>query len=359
MRTLAIAVLLLAPQAQSDVIVIKGGRFLTVANGDLEDAVIVIENGKIAKIGKEVAIPTGAKVIELPKGACVAPGFIDAHSYLASAFEVEEGTESVTPEVKAIEAFTSDHPDVRAALSSGVTMVAIAPGNGNLIGGRVGVLRLNGRRYDQMIVKDVAATKLSLSNEALRFDREPTSRQGAMTLLRRLLKEKPIDGIVFLHASAADDIQRALDLAASFKLRAVLVHADEAGETVDAIKAAKIPVAFGPIFASDKREKLEAPAKLAKAGISIAFVSDAPATSESQLRLAAAIAMKHGLERDAALRALTMVPAAMLGLSDRVGSLEAGKDADLVIYSGDPLSLTSDVETVIVEGRISFQKPKK
>ncbi len=359
MKYLAFAVLLLAPQAQGDVIAIKGGKFLTVANGDLEDAVILIQNGKISKIGKDVTIPAGAKVIELPKGSVVTPGFIDAHSYLASAFEVEESTESVTPDVKAIEAFSSDHPDVRAALSSGVTMVAIAPGSGNLVGGRMGVLRLNGRRYDQMIVKDAAATKLSFSNEALRSDREPTSRQGAMTLLRRLLKTKPIDGIVFLHAAAADDIQRAIEIATSFKLRAVLVHADGAGEAIDAIKAARLPVAFGPIFASDKREKLEAPGKLAKAGISIAFVSDAPATSESQLRLAAAIAMKHGLDRDTALRALTMAPAEMLGLSDRVGSLEAGKDADLVIYSGDPLSLTSDVETVIVEGRISFQKPKK
>jgi imidazolonepropionase-like amidohydrolase len=364
----AALVLTLLPQEAEEVVALKGGRLLTVTKGEIEDGIILIRGGKIAAVGKDVKIPDGARVIELARGSVVAPGFIDAHSHLASAFEVDETTESVTPEVKAIEAFASDHADVAEAAGSGVTVVAIAPGDGNLVGGRVGLIRLNGRRYDRMILKDSIGLKLSFSSEALRFDREPTSRQGAMTMLRNLLRDPKGEvarallqrgEVALIRASGADDIARAAEFAANHKLRAVLVHADGADEAMDAIRAAKLPVAFGPLRTGDTREKLGTPAKLAKAGIAVAFISDAPTVSEANLRLSAVLAVRQGLDKDVALRALTLAPAEMLGIADRFGSLETGKDADLVVYTGDPLSMASAVETVIVEGRITYQKPKK
>jgi imidazolonepropionase-like amidohydrolase len=366
MRLLLLSAALLAsPQAREETIAIKGGRILTVTKGDLEDAVILVRGGKISNLGKDVTIPADARVIELPKGSVVVPGFIDAHSHLGSAFEVEESTESVTPEVRGVEAFSSDHADVKAALSSGVTLVAIAPGNGNLVGGRIGLVRLNGRRYDQMLVTGAGAMKLSLGPEALRSDREPTSRQGAMNLLRKLLRDARSEVAreltqrpALIHASTPEDIERVAEIATAFSLKATLVHGEGALEALDAVRNARLSVAFGPVRVSDRKEKLQTPAKLAKAGVKIAFVSNAPDTSEADLRAAAAIAVRHGLDRETALKALTLHPAQMLGVDDRFGSIEAGKAADLVVYGGDPLSLASGVEMVMVEGRIVHQKPK-
>jgi imidazolonepropionase-like amidohydrolase len=355
-------------QDKAEIIALKGGRVLTMsAAGELEGATILIADGKIKAIGKNVDVPMEATLIELPKTAVVVPGFIDAHSHLASVFEIEEATESVTPHVKAIEAFASQHRDVRNAVSSGVTLVAVAPGNGNLVGGRVALVRMNGRRLDRMIVSDSAAVKLSLGDEALRRDREPTSRTGALRLLRDLLRD-PGDvkrslverrELALIHASGAGDIARALEVKESANLNAVLVHALDAKELASRIKDANVPVAFGPLTVADPRERLETPAALAKAGVKLAFVTDAPATAESQLRETAALAVKHGLDRQDALRALTIGAAEILGVGSRFGSLDAGKEADVVVYSGDPLSLASAIELVVVEGRIVHRKPKK
>jgi imidazolonepropionase-like amidohydrolase len=354
-------VLALLTQDKPRTIVLKGGQVVTMTPADVENGTVVIEGGKIRRVGTDVEVPAGAEVIELPKGSMVLPGFIDLHSHLGSAFEVEESTEASTPRVKAVEAFTSRHPDVQAALGSGVTSVALAPGNGNVIGGRVGVIKLNGARYDRALFRDSVALKVSLGGEALRRDREPTSHGGALRLLRDLLKE-PADEIkglpLFVHANTAGEIESALDLAAAFKLPLVLLHAREAARP-GAPRLAGLTVGFGPLTPNDPRELLEAPAALARAGAKLAFVSDAPATSEEQLRVTAGFAVKYGLDRQEALRAMTVTPAAALGLAREIGTIEAGKDADLVAWSGDPLSLTSSVELVIVNGTIVYRKQEK
>ncbi len=365
MRLAVAALALLLPIPDEEVLVLKGGRICTVSGGDVEDGAIVVQGGKIKAVGKGIAIPAGARVIDLPKGSVVVPGFIDGHSHLGSAFEIEESTESVTPHVKAVEGFASTHADVRAALSSGVTLVALAPGNGNLVGGRVGLVRLNGGRYDRMVFRDAAALKLSLGDEALRRDREPTSRTGAVRMLRELLGDPRCEvartlleqrAPALIHARQAADILRALEFKASAGLRAAIVHGDEAARVADRLREAGVAVAFGPLTAADRREKLETPARLARAGVRLAFVSDAPATSEDQLRVTAALAVRYGLDRREALRALTLGAADVLGVADRVGSLEVGKDADLVVYGGDPLSLASPIEIVIVEGKVVFRR---
>ncbi len=296
------------------------------------------------------------------------PGFIDAHSHLASVFEIDESTESLTPQVRAVEGFSSTHADVRRATASGVTLVALAPGNGNLVAGRVGLVRINGRRLDRMIVSDSAALKLSLGDEALRRDREPTSRTGALRMLRDALRD-PRGEIskslidrrepAIIHARLAADITRAVELKETFNLKAALVHADEATQVLERIRNGDVSVIFGPLTVSDKRAKLETPAKLAAAGVRLAFCTDAPASAEDQLRVTAAIAVKYGLDPKAALRALTLDAAALLGVGDRFGSLEEGREADVVVYGGDPLSLASPVELVVVEGRIVHRKPKR
>jgi imidazolonepropionase-like amidohydrolase len=359
---LLLAALLFLAQAKPEVVVLKGGRIVPVSGPEIENGMILVADGKIQKIGATVDVPPDAKVLDLPKGAWVVPGFIDAHSHLGSAFDIEESTESLTPEARAVEAFTSRHPDVRAALGSGVTTVALAPGNGNLVGGRVGVVKLNGQRYDRALLRIVAGTKASLGAEALRPDREPTSRTGAVAMLRERLRDPKSDLLqspLFVHASTPGEIESAMELQAAFRLKMTIVHARQAGDAVDRLAASKLPVAFGPLFVGDRRETLEIPGRLAKAGVPVAFITDAPAASEEHLRAIAAFAVKYGMDRDAALKALTTVPAEILGLSKECGSLTEGKSADLVVWTGDPLSLASQVELVLVDGRVTWRKDGK
>jgi imidazolonepropionase-like amidohydrolase len=360
--TLVLAALVLLAQAKPEVVVLKGGRIVPVSGPEIENGMILVADGKIQKMGAAIDVPPGAKIVDLPKGSWVAPGFIDAHSHLGSAFDIEESTESLTPEARAVEAFTSRHPDVRAALGSGVTTVALAPGNGNLVGGRVGVVKLNGQRYDRALLRVISGTKVSLGAEALRPEREPTSRTGAVAMLREQLRDPKSDLLaspLFVHASTPGEIESALELQSTFKLKMTIVHARQAGDAVDRLAGSKLPVAFGPLFVGDRRETLELPGRLARAGVPLAFITDAPAASEEHLRAMAAFAVKYGMDRGAALRALTTVPAEILGLSKDCGSIAEGKSADLVVWTGDPLSLASRVELVLVDGRVTWRKDEK
>lgn len=350
--------LLLCLLVQSEPVVLKGGRVVPVAGAELDSGMVLIVDGKIRALGASVDVPAGAKVLEVPRSSWILPGFIDAHSHLASSFDVEESAASVTPEAKAVEAFTTRHPDLRGALSSGVTLIGLAPGNGNVVGGRIGLVRLNGERYDRALLKDAVALKASIGAEALRTDREPTSRTGAVALFRGLLKDLPSLPI-FLHAVSPAEVESALDLQQTSKRKFVLIHARPSDEQLVRLAATKTPVAMEPLTTSDLRSTLELPARLAKAGVSFAFVSDAPAVPEELLRVSAAFAVKYGLDRQAALRALTTTPAELLGIDAQRGSIVEGKAADLVVWSGDPLSLGSEVELVLIDGRVTWRKGDK
>jgi imidazolonepropionase-like amidohydrolase len=358
---MSIAALVLILLAQSEPVVLKGGRIVPVSGPEIENGSVVIIDGKIRAFGASVEVPAGAKVIEIARTSWILPGFIDAHSHLGSSFDVEEFTEPATPEAKAVEAFTSRHPDVRAALSSGVTLAAISPGNGNVIGGRIGVVRLNGERYDRAVLKDTVALKASIGAEALRPDREPTSRTGAVELLRaRLMDPGFLPQLpVFLHGKTPGDVDTALSLARDSKRKLVLVHVRPSEEQLKLLASAKTPVAVEPLTVSDLRDTLELPFRLAHAGVPFVFVSDAPAITEDLLRVSAAFAVKYGLDRTTALQALTTGPAELLGLDAERGSIAAGKSADLVVWSGDPLSLGSEAELVLIDGRITWKKAEK
>lgn len=364
---LALLLLALAPQDKTEVVVVRAGRVVTVSKGVIDEGVILIRLGKIEKIGRGIDVPLDARVIDLGKNATVVPGFIDLHSHVGSVTEVDETTDSVTPGVRAIDAFSSDHPDVRRAAESGVTLIALSPGNANLVGGRLALVRPGEGPLHRLLFRDSAALKMCLTAEALPRDREPTSRSGAMDLLRRHLKDAS-GGVAqvlfkegrpaFVRAASADEIQRAVALRQEFGFRMVVLGADEAVHALDDLKKGPVGVAFGPLTVSDDRERLETPGRVAKAGVRIAFTTNAPATPEHYLRLSAAIAVKYGLDRDDALRALTLWPAEMLGIAEQVGSLEEGKIADLVAYAGDPLSLASGVELVVIAGRVAYQRKK-
>jgi imidazolonepropionase-like amidohydrolase len=350
-----IAALLAVLLAQDETTVLRGLVLRDPARPP-EEAVLLISGGRILKAGRDLEPPPGARTLDLPKGSWIVPGFIDAHSHLGSAWEADEPTEALTPHVKAVEGFETRHRDVLSALGSGVTLAAIAPGDGNVVGGRIGLVRLNGERYDRALDLDVVALKASLGVETLRRDRRPTSRTGAVALLRDFLRAQPPKLPVFVHASSEGEIRSAVDLARETGASIVLVHAREAAKAVDVLRAAAIPVAFGPLTVHDPAELLETPARLAKAGVPLALVSDAPRMSEDQLRIAALLAVKAGLAPAEALRALTEVPARLLGVGDRTGRLAEGFDADVAVWSGDPLFPASAVELVLVKGKITYRK---
>jgi imidazolonepropionase-like amidohydrolase len=356
------------PAPKGDMVLLRGARIIPVVGPEIAEGAILLADGKIHSVGVKIEPPQGATIVDLPKGSVVVPGFIDLHTHLAASFESDETTETVTPHVRAVEAFASTHPDARAAARSGVTLAALAPGDANLVGGRIGLVRLNGERLDRMVWRDAYGLKLALGREPLRRDAEPTSRAGAVRMLRELLATKGSETWKILvdkkepaliHAKLADDIVRLAEIKQATGIRAVLIHGDEALQALEAIKSSGLGVAFGPLTVSDTAEELSTPGRLAKAGIPLALITDAPVAGEEHLRVMAALAVRHGLSLEDALRAVTIVPATLLGLGDEFGSLEPGKQGDVVVYGGDPLSLASDVELVVIEGRIIHRKAKK
>jgi imidazolonepropionase-like amidohydrolase len=160
----------------------------------------------------------------------------------------------------------------------------------------------------------------------------------------------------FVHAPAADDVEAALPLFEEFRLNGCLLHANEAFEVAPLLRARKLPVVVGPLRFSDPERVLANPGRLARAGVKIAFCTDAPLADPASLRQSAHLAVKYGLPPAAALRALTLDAAAILGIAGRTGSLAAGKDADLLLLSGDPLDLSSRVEAVVAAGKVVWKQ---
>jgi imidazolonepropionase-like amidohydrolase len=358
--SLLLAAVLLFAQEKSPVIVLKGAHVVPMDGKDLDGGMIVLAGRKIQALGQDLEVPAGAQVIDLPRSTLILPGFIDIHTHLGSALDVEEGAEAATPRVRAVDAFTSHHPDVRSALASGVTAVALSPGNGNVVGGQVGVVKLNGGRFDRALFRESVALKISLSADALHADREPTSLAGALGLVRSVLRGPESAGPLplWIHAATTGEMEGALDLLRTTGRPGVLLHVREAARFGPA-RLAGLTVGLGPLLPSDPRGVLETPALLAKAGAKLTFASDAPASDEAQLRVTASLAVKYGLDRQDALRGLTIGAAQALGLAGEIGSLAVGKDADLVAWSGDPLTLTSSVELVLVQGEVVYRKGGK
>lgn len=388
---------------------LRSARLLPVNGEPIPQGTILLEQGRIAALGTDVAIPEGAEVRELP-GRVIVPGFIDAHCYLGGYYERDEDLDAFTPDLRMVDVFDPQDPRLAQHLAAGITTALLAPGNDNVAGGCTAVVKLAGVSWEDCVVRAEAGLKLSFSAEALRSNRYPTSYAGLFDLLQHRLaevattpnetpaEEKParlklrkegeegqeaepsaaeetpevptwdpqrevlrrvLQGelAVQAHAVQAHEIMDAVRLAEECGLRPVLVHADRAYEVLGVLGNLKWPVVCGPLRLSDDRKVLENPAKLAAAGIPLAFCTDAPLTDPESLRRSAVLAAMVGLPREAALRALTRGAAEILGVADRLGSLEAGKDADLVVLNGDPLDLTSQVEMVIVGGRVVYERP--
>jgi len=385
----------------SGAVAIVGGRIVPIAGEPIEAGTVLVDAGKIVAVGRDLAVPAGSRVIDAA-GSWVLPGFVEAHGHVGVSEEGEgwagqdtnELTEPVAAHVRALDAINPADLGFRDAIAGGVLAVNVNPGSGNPIGGQTAALKCWGRTVDEMLLKAPAGIKSALGENPKRLHgqhqpRRPTTRLGTAALIRGAFvdaanylerqdaeqakpagERKPVDRDLKLealgkvlrreipwrqHCHRADDIATALRIAAEFGYDLVIDHGTEAHLLADILAARNIPVVIGPLLTSRSKVELRnrsltTPGQLAAAGVTIAITTDHPIVPVHFLAYQAALAVKHGLDRESALRALTINPARIVGIADRVGSIAPGKDADLVIWSGDPLDVQSRVERALVDG---------
>ncbi|MCP4452890.1 MAG: amidohydrolase family protein [Planctomycetes bacterium] len=368
-------------QADEDVLVIRAHRVWTMAQDVIEDGMVIIRKGKIEAVGQDLTIPEDAKILDMPQGH-VMPGLIDAHTHLGLASdplaEMDEAVFAASADTQVLDAFDPAAKGFQEALRAGVTCGLIAPGNRNPIAGQTAVVKFCGGTQGAWLLKRDAGLKFSMTDDTLQYDRRPTSWPGLITFIKEQLdrarqfegesfdpqasalkrvleKEVP----VFVAAHTPEEVRAALDLIKAYELDGRIIGARHGDEAAGPLAEQGVPVVVAPVVRLIKDKDLKRAGQLAAAGVTLAFASDAPATAPSDLRTSAIYAVKFGMDRDLALKGLTLHSAQMLGVADRVGSIETGKDADLVILKGDPMALTSGVQVVIVNGKIVFQREAK
>ena len=385
---------------------IKGGKIFTITKGVIEKGTILIDEGKIVKVGADVTVPDGAEVIDA-EGKIVMPGLVEAHCHIGiweekigwAGSDGNEATDPATPQVRAIDGIkaNADEGGLEAALKTGVTTAQILPGSANVIGG-TGVVVKTAKKpvVDEMIVRNPSGMKVAFGENPRRVygvdqKKMPSTRMGVAGVLREwlqkaksymekkeLFKDEPekmpekdlrlealipvLKGEIPLraHAHRADDVATAIRIAEEFGLEMSWEHATEGHRIAEFIAGKGIPAVWGPSLMErpkwEMRElSFDTPKAFHDAGVKFAIQTDAVGSSIAFLPLCAGMAVKHGLPYDEALKSITIIPAEILGVDDRVGSIEVGKDADLRILDGDPLELRTKVETVIIDGKVEYK----
>jgi len=389
-------------------IAIRGGTVFTMVGEPLKDGIVLIQKGKIKKVGKDISIPSGYKIIEAGEFV-VFPGLVSPRSYVGISSNwrrqshIDEMSKSVVPAMEVKHAIEPHAPQFTFARELGVTTALVTPGNRNVIGGQGAVLKTTGIVVDKMIVKNKAVMVVGLGRSAKRDGKMPSTRMGVAALLRETLikaqeyREKmespendkkeekskrdldmealiPVlngEMPVMIHCERKDDIWTALRIADEFNLKIILDGATDAYTLIDEIKKRDISIIIENIFRGtgsieDRGFNPEYPKLLNEAGIRVAFRASlsggmytpgAGSPGGDMLEIAA-FAVKNGMDPKAALRAVTIDAARIIGMADRVGSIEPGKDADIVILRGHPLMTQSIPEVVFADGKIIYQRKK-
>ncbi len=386
----------------SSLVAVTGGRVVPVVGDPVEEGTVLIEDGTIVAVGRDVAVPEHAEVVDA-RGRWVLPGFIEAHGHVGiheeangvAGNDTNEMTSPVMAGVRAIDAIDIEDEGFRDALSGGITCVVVKPGSGNPIGGQtVAIKTWGGRTIDEQVVSDAVSVKSALGENPKRVwggkDKTPSTRLGVALVIRQAFEDarhyaaqraraastgEPFRVDLHLEALARvlsgelvwdqhthrhDDIATAIRLADEFGYRLVVNHGTEGDKIADVLAERGIPVIFGPLFTSRSKVELRdrAIANLAaleRAGVLVAITTDHPVVPIHFLVHEASLAVKEGLPPRAALEALTVNPARMLGLDRRVGALVPGLDGDVVVWSGDPLDVASRAERVLIRGALVYR----
>lgn len=377
-------------------IAFTGGKILTMAGGALENGTICVEDGKIVSVTEGEGAPQGARIVDIA-GKVVTPGLIDAHTHMGvhseglvwSSEDYNERCNPVTGQVDVLDGFYPFDIGLLESLSGGVTTAMIAPGSANPIGGRCMIVKTRADAdVERMVLKRDAGLKIAFGENPRRNygneRRSPVTRMGIAAVIREALqrakeymaaREKGVRPVDFnletiakvlrkemplrAHAHRVDDILTALRIARDFDVEIIIEHATEGHLIADRLAAENIPVVSGPLFKT--RAKMEinerswlAPAIFERAGVKFSLISDHPVVPCRFMTVYAALAVRFGLSREAALKAMTIHAAEIMGIDDRVGSIAPGKDADFVVWSGDPLDILTRPEKVVVDGAIGL-----
>ena len=385
---------------------IIGGTVKTMTGGDIQDGCIRIAEGKIAEIGRRDQIAfhpaPNERVIRVP-GSLIMPGLIEAHCHMGIT-EEKKGTEGddcnetvdpVTPWLRAVDAVNSMDAAFDDAVRAGITSAMIGPGSSNVVGGQFAFLKTRGRRVDDLVVKAPAAMKVALGeNPKVNYSgqgKSPSTRMAIAGMLREELtkasayadrKERAADsGEDFqedfrmecwlpvlrreiplkAHVHRVDDIFTAVRIAREFGLKMTLDHCSEGHMIAEELAAEGFPAIVGPDLASRNKIEVQNMAfktvgVLNRAGVMTAVTTDHPVSLIQSLPLCAGLAVKSGLDLEEGYRAITIHPAIICGVADRVGSLEVGKDADIAIFTGNPMEVFSRTLYTIIDGEVVYEE---
>lgn len=386
-------------------LVIKNAKILTMANETFENGVIVVEDKKIKEVGNiDVSKYKDAEIIDA-KGLTVTPGLVDPHCHIGVMevgirFEGNDTNETsgpIYPELRGIDSIYMGDRAFEYTYKSGITTVNTGPGSANVIGGTFTAIKTFGETVDDVIIKEETAMKMALGENPKRFygstGKNPATRMASAALMREWLfkakeyhakykawenKEEDakepafdmklhslmrvFDGfLVKIHAHREDDISTALRIIKEFNLNATIEHATESYLIPKHVKESGVPMIIGPTLGmASKYELINKSFKSAKVledhDIEFAIMTDHPVITLDTTLVQAALFVKEGLSEQRALEALTITSAKVNGIEDRVGSLEVGKDADIVIWDGPIFDIMTRPEYVIIDGEIVHKK---
>ena len=378
-------------------VLIKNGYVKTMAGEDIpQGCVLICDDGKIAAVGADIPAPEGAQVIDA-QGRLVTPGCVEAHCHIGlhnemmrwEGMDYNEISDPLTPQMRAIDSINPMDESFGLALEGGVTTACTGPGSANVVGGTFAAIKLAGKRVDNMILKAPAAMKIAFGENpkgcyGQNGRKSPMTRMAVAALLRELLfktrrymadkeegknpgfdmkleamipvlkKEIPLKA----HAHRADDIFTAIRVAREFDVDITLDHCTDGSLIADELAQEGLPVFVGPTFGNKSKIELanksfDTPRDLYCAGNFISIITDAPVIPLQYLPMCAGLAVSAGLAYEEGWKAITCNPARAIGVADRVGTLEAGKDADIVIWTADPMKdLGAKSWKTFVDGKI-------
>ena len=381
-------------------LLIKNGYIKPMVGADIENGSVLIgDDGKIIAVGEDLAAPEGCTVIDA-EGRLVTPGCVDAHCHIGldneacgwEGMDYNEIVDPITPHLRAIDSINPMDEAFPNALRGGVTAACTGPGSANVVGGTFVAIKLHGKRVDKMIIKNPIAMKCAFGENPKRCygqggKKAPMTRMGTAALLRELLfkaqkylaakeagKEPNFDmkleamipvlkGEIPLkaHAHRADDILTSIRIAKEFGVKITLDHCTDGALIADELAEEGLCAFVGPSLGSKTKIELmnksfTTPAVLHAAGVPVSIITDAPVIPLQYLPMCAGLAVNSGLSKEEGWRAITINPAVATGIGDRVGSLEPGKDGDVVVWTADPLTtLGGEAWMTVVDGKIVYK----
>lgn len=379
---------------------ITNATLYTITDGVKQGSILIDDEGRIVDVG-DIEVPEGAEVIDASEKV-VMPGMIDAHGHAGVyeegfGWEGSDGNEAVdplTPQLRALDGINPHDEGIREALQAGVTAMCVLPGSANVIGGQGVIIHMYGNTVEEMIIGE-GGLKVAFGENPKRVysgqKKSPSTRMATAALLReqfvkaqnylaKLEKAKSnsdktperdlkMEALIRVlkreiplraHAHRADDIMTALRIADEFDVDIIIEHCTEGHKIAEELGTRKVRAVIGPTMTN--RSKVEVRERdystlrtLWEHGVEVAITMDHPVIHVQYLTISAALAVKAGLPKEEALKAVTINPARILGIDDRYGSLEKGKLADIVLWSGDPLDIMSKVEQVFIHGELVYK----